>query len=397
MRNEEWETASDKPFPSPLTHRPLPLSLYIHIPWCVKKCPYCDFNSHEARGEVPEAEYTAALLADLEQALPLVWGRKLSSIFFGGGTPSLLSERALDDILGGVRARLPLVADAEITLEANPGTFEADKFSAFRAAGVNRLSIGIQSFNPHHLQALGRIHDDRQARAAVECARRHFDNINLDLMFALPEQTLAETLQDMSEAIAFAPQHISAYQLTLEPGTRFHRSPPSLPDADLAADMQQAVAERLAEGGYRRYEISAYASTGRRCLHNLNYWNFGDYLGIGAGAHSKISLPGRIVRQERFRQPSQYVAQARQGQAVRDERVLTAADLPFEFMMNALRLTDGFSPPLFEARTGLALETVAPILRQAQARGLLAQDEQQIRPTEKGRDFLNDLLQMFLA
>ena len=293
-----------------------PLSLYIHIPWCMRKCPYCDFNSHESRGAVPEAEYVDALVADLEQALPLVWGRKVYTVFFGGGTPSVFSSAAIDRILSSVRARVPLAADAEITLEANPGTFEAAKFEAYRAAGVNRLSIGIQSFNPRHLTALGRIHDDLQARGAIEIAQRYFDNFNLDLMFALPGQSPREAQEDIEQALSFEPPHLSVYHLTIEPNTYFHRHPPVVPDDDAAAAMQDATEALLEGAGYEHYETSAYARPGKRARHNLNYWCFGDYLGIGAGAHSKLSFPERIVRQARYRQPREYMERALHGAAV---------------------------------------------------------------------------------
>jgi oxygen-independent coproporphyrinogen-3 oxidase len=385
------------PFSSPRFAALPPLSLYVHIPWCVRKCPYCDFNSHEARNGVPEQEYVAALTADLEQALPLVWGRKIGSIFFGGGTPSLFSPHGMDTILGMVRARLPLMADAEITLEANPGTFEAEKFRAFRATGINRLSIGIQSFNPRHLQALGRIHDGREAVRAVEIARGHFDNFNLDLMYALPQQTQAEALEDVAAALEFSPPHLSCYHLTIEPNTWFHRHPPSVPDDDTAAAMQDAIEEALAARGYAHYETSAFAIPGARCRHNLNYWTFGDYLGIGAGAHSKLSFADKIVRQMRFKQPRQYMETATQGKAVQQEQQVDAREVGFEFMMNVLRLAEGFEASLFAERTGLPLNAVLAELGEAERRGLIVRDHQRISPTPQGRRFLNDLLQIFLA
>jgi oxygen-independent coproporphyrinogen-3 oxidase len=374
-----------------------PLSLYIHVPWCVRKCPYCDFNSHQARGEVPEARYVEALVRDLESALPSIWRRPVYTVFFGGGTPSLLSARAIDDILTAVRARLPLTADAEITLEANPGTFEADKFRDFRAAGVNRLSIGIQSFNPRHLQALGRIHDDAQARRAIEIAQRHFDNINLDIMYGLPQQTPDDACADIAEAISHAPQHISAYHLTLEPNTYFYRHPPPLPDDDATAAMQEMVEQQLAQAGYQRYEVSAYARPDRRARHNLNYWLFGDYLGIGAGAHGKLSFPGRVVRQMRYKQPNEYMEKTLAGNAIQTDTVVAVRELPFEFMMNALRLADGFPVSLFVERTGLQLTAALRELDEAERRGLIARDHTRIAPTALGLRFLNDLLQIFLA
>jgi len=384
------------PHASPLTAPP-PLSLYIHLPWCVRKCPYCDFSSFESREELPEQEYIAALIKDLESALPLIWGRKVVSIFMGGGTPSLFSARSIDTLLTQVRTLLPVEAHAEITLEANPGTAEAQKFADFRSAGVNRLSLGIQSFNPRHLQALGRIHDDREARFAVELALRNFDNINLDLMYALPEQTLEEALADIREAVSFGPQHISAYHLTLEPNTVFYNKPPSLPDDDMSAAMQEVIEEELAGAGYEHYETSAFAKKNRRCRHNLNYWQFGDYLGIGAGAHGKLSFHDRVLRQVRHRQPKAYMERALAGNALEQEQTVAVAELPFEFMMNALRLTEGFPTALFPARTSLPLTTALPALEEALRRGLIERDALHIRPTALGQRFLNELLQLFLV
>lgn len=374
-----------------------PLSLYIHVPWCVRKCPYCDFNSHEARGEIPEERYIASLIADLDQSLPLVWSRRVYTIFFGGGTPSLLSAHAIETVLSAVRARVPLAVDAEITLEANPGTFEAAKFAAYRAAGVNRLSIGIQSFNSRHLKALGRIHDEVQARRAIEIAREHFDNFNLDLMYALPAQTPAESLSDIDTAVAWHPPHLSVYHLTVEPNTYFHRHPPLLPDDDTAARMQEQIDLRLRESGYDHYETSAYAQPGRRSRHNLNYWMFGDYLGIGAGAHSKLTFAERVLRQARYRQPREYMERALSGSPVHSEHAVPASEIAFEFMMNALRLNEGFRIALFEERTGLPLVTILPLLDEAERRTLIERDHEHIAPTELGRRFLNDLLQIFLA
>ena len=377
-----------------------PLSLYVHIPWCVRKCPYCDFNSHEVRGksqgEAPEQDYVQALIADLELALPQIWGRRVYSVFFGGGTPSLFSAHAIEELLAAFRARLNLAADAEITLEANPGTFESAKFRDYRACGVNRLSIGIQSFNPAKLQALGRIHDGDEARRAIGIAQAHFDNINLDLMYALPQQTLHEAEQDIAAAQGFRTTHLSAYHLTLEPNTLFHRHPPPLPDSELAADMQDMIEERLAGGGYVNYETSAFAQAGRECRHNLNYWRFGDYLGIGAGAHSKLSFPDRILRQMRYKQPREYLQKTAAGAPVQEEHALSPKDLGFEFMMNALRLADGFEVGLFAERTGLALTAVERPLQEAMQRGLITRDHARIAPTKRGQRFLNDLLQLFL-
>ena len=373
-----------------------PLSLYVHWPWCVRKCPYCDFNSHESAGPIPEASYLDALRADLEAALPLVWGRPVTSVFIGGGTPSLMSAAGLDRLLSDIRALLPLEADAEITLEANPGTFEAEKFAAYRASGINRLSIGIQSFDPAKLHSLGRIHDREQALAAVAIAQRHFDNFNLDLMFALPGQTLAETRADVELALALDPPHLSLYQLTLEPNTVFAKYPPTLPDEDEAAAMQDWLEARTAQAGYRHYEVSAYARPGRAARHNLNYWAFGDYLGIGAGAHGKLSFPHRVVRQVRFRNPQAYLDHAARGLFVAESTEVGRADLPFEFMLNALRLSDGVPAGLFSERTGLPLSAIEPALAAAEARGLLRRDHLRIAPTSLGSRFLSDLQSLFL-
>ncbi|MXS81662.1 radical SAM family heme chaperone HemW [Nitrosomonas oligotropha] len=386
--------------PAPKLKALPPLSLYIHIPWCLKKCPYCDFNSHEIRGQdnqTPEDEYVAALLRDLEFALADVWGRRLSSVFFGGGTPSLFSARSIDTILTAVRTLLPLEHFAEVTLEANPGTFEAQKFAEFRATGINRLSIGIQSFNPQHLKALGRVHDDQEAHRAVEIALQNFDNINLDLMYALPGQTLPEAQNDIETACAAGVTHISAYHLTLEPNTLFHRFPPELPDDEQAAAMQEMIEQVTASQQYRNYETSAFARAGKESRHNMNYWQFGDYLGIGAGAHSKISFADKIVRQMRYKQPKEYLAKAQSGESlIHTHQEVTAEDRGFEFMMNALRLTGGFDTALFQERTGLPLSAVRQQLDEAEQRGLLVYDHLRIKPTILGRRFLNDLLQIFL-
>jgi len=374
----------------------LPLSLYIHIPWCVRKCPYCDFNSHEARQNIPEEQYVATLIRDLEQSVPQVWGRRIHSIFFGGGTPSLFSAEAIDKILSNVRALLPLEYEAEITLEANPGTVEAAKFAGFRDAGVNRLSLGIQSFNDQHLKALGRIHDAREAHRAVELALATFDNVNLDLMYALPGQTQEQALTDMRAALGYQPQHLSAYHLTIEPNTPFHRTPPLLPDDDTSATMQEMLEQELAEHGYGHYETSAFSVKGRRCRHNLNYWQFGDYLGIGAGAHGKLSFHDKALRQARPKHPNAYLKAVEAGNGAEQEWEVTRQDIGFEFMMNALRLTDGFPVALFQQRTGLPISVVDTALNQAEARGLLTRDHLEIKPTRQGQRFLNELLQMFL-
>jgi putative oxygen-independent coproporphyrinogen III oxidase len=374
-----------------------PLSLYIHIPWCEKKCGYCDFNSHDRKGQaLDEQRYVNALMTDLEMTLPQIWGRSVHTIFFGGGTPSLFSARAIDDILCGVRARLKLAPDAEITLEANPGTFEAQKFADFCAAGINRLSIGIQSFNAQHLHALGRVHDDVQARRAVEIGLRTIGNVNLDLMYALPNQTAAEALADIQTAIAFSPPHISAYQLTLEPNTLFHAHPPALPDDDTCGAIEEAVHSALASAGYDRYEISAFAKPKMQCQHNLNYWKFGDYIGIGAGAHGKISAPHSIARTVKAKQPEHYMQACEAGDATIERREITRKDAGFEFMLNALRLTEGVETVQFSERSGFPISLVTKALAQAEAKGLLAPDPTRIKPSPLGLRYLNDLQEMFL-
>jgi len=375
-----------------------PLSLYVHLPWCLKKCPYCDFNSHEARGEIPFERYLDALCADLESALPFVWGRRVHTVFIGGGTPSLFAPEAIDRLIADIRARLPLEPGCEITLEANPGTFERDRFRGYRAAGVTRLSVGVQSFDDAKLAALGRVHDAAQALAAVEEARRSFDTFNIDLMYALPGQTLTEFDADLAQALALEPPHLSIYQLTLEPNTRFAKYPPNdLPDDDLAFDMLDLITARTAAVGLERYEVSAFARAGHRCEHNLNYWQFGDYLGIGAGAHGKLSFPHRVVRQTRFRDPAKYMAQALAGQPIAQDEEVARAQLPFEFMLNATRLKDGFELARFAERTGLSLAALQQGLDAAERRGLLARDFARAWPTERGFDLLSDLQALFLA
>ena len=373
-----------------------PLSIYVHIPWCVRKCPYCDFNSHEVRGELPEQEYIDALIRDLESALPDIWGRSVQTVFFGGGTPSLLSARAIDHLLAAIRARVTLLPDAEITLEANPGTVEADRFAGYFDAGVNRLSIGVQSFDPGHLRALGRIHDPRQAHAAIETAQKYFSNVNVDLMYALPDQEIEQALGDLGTALKYQLQHLSAYHLTIEPNTLFHRYPPPVPDEDAAAGMQEALEDGLAQHGYRHYETSAFAKPGCESRHNLNYWRFGDYLGIGAGAHSKISFPHRIVRQMRYKQPREYLRRMQAGSAVQSNKDVPAREAPFEFMMNAMRLAAGVESSLFQERTGLPLSVIASQLEKARDAGLIESGVGRLRPSPKGRRFLNDLLTLFL-
>ena len=373
-----------------------PLSLYIHLPWCLKKCPYCDFNSHESSGEMPEQRYIDALVADLESSLPLIWGRTVHSIFIGGGTPSLFSPQAIDRLLADVRARLKLTPDCEITLEANPGTFEKDRFRAFRSAGVTRLSIGVQSFDDRQLKTLGRVHDGAQAIAAVEEAAQSFDTFNLDIMYALPGQSMENLAQDMHQALALSPPHISIYHLTIEPNTYFAKFPPVIPEEDLAYAMLDKITEITQAAGLQRYEVSAYAKPGHRCLHNLNYWQFGDYLGIGAGAHSKLSFAHRVVRQVRYREPALYMEKALTGAAVTQETEVTRADLPFEFMLNALRLKEGFKLQDFVEKTGLPFTAIQQALDEAERKGLIERDFVRVKPTERGFDFLNDLQALFL-
>jgi putative oxygen-independent coproporphyrinogen III oxidase len=412
-----------------------PLSLYIHLPWCIKKCPYCDFNSHEARtdaiatpdaqsgklSDATEQRYIDALIADLESALPLIWGRTVHSIFIGGGTPSLFSPQAIDRLLAQVRARLRLEANCEITLEANPGTFEKDRFKAFRGAGVNRLSIGVQSFNDEHLKALGRVHNSLQAQQAIAEAAINFEAFNLDIMYALPGQTVEQCEQDIKTALSFNPPHISIYHLTIEPNTYFAKFPPQVPEDDTAYDMLDRITALTAEQGMQRYEVSAFAKKGFQCWHNTNYWQFGDYLGIGAGAHSKISFAHRVVRQVRAREPALYMDKAlgvptaaapvipilaagaaasatdsTQGAVVQDTEV-TRADLPFEYMLNALRLTGGFKLQDFCDRTGLAITAIQKGLDDAERKGLIERDFVNVKPTTRGMDFLSDLQSLFLA
>jgi putative oxygen-independent coproporphyrinogen III oxidase len=373
-----------------------PLSLYVHLPWCLHKCPYCDFNSHELQGELPEQRYLDAVIADLEAALPLVWGRVVHSIFIGGGTPSLFSPQGIDRLLGDVRARLKLTADCEITLEANPGTFEKERFRAFRAAGVTRLSVGVQSFNDDHLKALGRVHNRAQAVAALEEAALAFDTFNLDLMYALPGQSMEQLEDDLGQAIGFMPPHLSVYHLTIEPNTVFAKFPPRVPDDDSAYAMLDRITEITSNAGYERYEVSAYAKPGHRCWHNVNYWEFGDYLGLGAGAHGKLSFPHRVLRQVRYREPRLYMENALAGNAVAQSEEVPRGQLPFEFMLNALRLREGFLLSRFSERTGLPLSAIEQPLREAESKGLIERDLTHVRPTQRGFDFLSDLQQLFL-
>jgi len=390
--------------PSPTRPRfeqPPPLSLYVHLPWCLRKCPYCDFNSHALRADddvgALELRYVDALVADLEASLPTVWGRTVTSIFIGGGTPSLFSPEAIDRLLVAIRARLALAPALEVTLEANPGTFERERFEGFRAAGVNRLSLGVQSFDDRMLAAIGRVHDAGQARAAAASAATLFERFNLDLMFALPGQTLPGLQTDLETALSFAPGHLSVYHLTLEPNTLFARFPPPLPDDDLAAEMQDRVEAVLAAAGLSRYEVSAYARAGQRSRHNLNYWQYGDYLGIGAGAHGKLSLQDRIIRQVRWKHPARYLEAALAGQAVEQEHEVAVGDVGFEFMLNALRLVDGVPTELFGRHTGLPFARIGATVSRAVARGLLEPDPQRLQATPLGLRFLNDTQALFLA
>lgn len=378
-----------------------PLSLYIHFPWCVRKCPYCDFNSHQIKDGsqgFDEQAYLAALRTDLENTLPLVWGRRIHSIFIGGGTPSLLSAAGMDQLLADIRARLPMDADIEITMEANPGTVEADKFAAYAASGINRLSLGVQSFNDQKLAALGRIHNRSDANRAIEIALKNFKRVNLDIMYALPDQQLSEAVNDLEQALSFGTTHISLYHLTLEPNTLFAKYPPSVPDDDSAFDMQDALLELLNDRGFDRYEVSAFSKPGQRCQHNLNYWSFGDYIGIGAGAHGKISFPDKVIRTVKERHPENYMRKIlEENSATIEERVISAKELPFEFMLNALRLTKGIPSEYFAERTGLGMSSISSKLKIAVDKGLLESNPAILAPTPLGLQYLNDLQEIFLA
>lgn len=379
-----------------------PLSLYIHLPWCLKKCPYCDFNSHEHREgggvrDIPEQRYIAALMADLEASLPLIWGRTVHSVFIGGGTPSLFSPASIDQLISGLRARLRMEPDCEITMEANPGTFEKDRFRAFRQAGITRLSIGVQSFDDRFLGAIGRVHSGDQARAAVEEAASAFETFNLDIMYALPGQTELDLVRDLETALSYQPPHISIYHLTIEPNTYFAKFPPQVPEDDTAYDMLDRITAMTGAAGMQRYEISAYAREGHQCFHNTNYWQFGDYLGIGAGAHGKLSFAHRIVRQVKIRDPQRYMEAALAGRALASDADVRRKDLPFEYMLNALRLRSGFAVQDYLDRTGLPISTIRRALEAAEGKGLITQTAGRVVPTERGFDFLSDLQELFLA
>jgi len=377
---------------------PIPLSLYIHIPWCIKKCPYCDFNSHEARNEIPEDKYLKALTQDLDSELPNIWGRSIESVFIGGGTPSLFSAKGIDQLLANLRERLPIRSNTEITLEANPGTFEQERFSAYREAGINRLSIGVQSFNDSHLKRLGRIHGASEAIKAAEIARKAgFENLNLDLMFGLPGQSVDQACEDLKIAINAGPAHISWYQLTIEENTLFHHAPPILPDDELMWEMQQEGLALLQSSGYAQYEVSAYAQKNQQCQHNINYWEFGDYLGIGAGAHGKLSMPdGEITRHTKYRHPETYMENAFAKKVRSSEKMLREEDLIFEFMLNLMRLKQGFTKELFEARTFLPILKIENRLSELIKEGLMQNNKGLYSTTDKGWLFVNDIVNHFL-
>lgn len=378
-------------------HQLPPLGLYIHFPWCIQKCPYCDFNSHKLKGNLPEREYLDSLLLDLDSALPLIWDRSLQTIFIGGGTPSLISGQGIDYLISQIRSRVRLNPVAEITFEANPGTVEKQFIAEYKAAGINRISLGIQSFNDQHLKQLGRIHNSKEACKAIEEVAKIFDNFNLDIIYGLPNQTLKEAQSDILIACKFSPTHISAYNLTIEPNTEFAKfTPANLPDNDTCYQMQDMLITALNDKGYERYEISAFSKLGKEAQHNLNYWQFGDYLGIGAGAHSKLSFADKIIRQMRHKHPQTYIDQVKTNQHITEDKQINNQDLAFEFMLNALRLINGFETVLFNQTTGLALNTILPQLLKAQEQGFLELTPNKIIPTKTGQDFLNDLLLLFL-
>lgn len=375
-----------------------PLSLYIHVPWCIRKCPYCDFNSHEASGDIPEQRYLSALQADIEQALPDVWGRQVHTVFIGGGTPSLLSADAIDRLMAMLRAHFNLWPDAEITLEANPGAAEASRFKAYATSGINRISLGIQTFDDLLLKKLGRVHDGFQARRAIEMATAAVDRVNLDLMFALPGQSLAACMEDAREALSYGTEHLSIYQLTLEPNTVFAKFPPHLPDEDLAVEMEEGIESLLGTAGFERYEVSAFARPGARSRHNVNYWQFGDYLGLGPGAHGKVSFPDRIQREVRLRNPESWMqaCEQRSGAQIAEKKDVPRSELPFEFMLNALRLREGVALELFYERTGLGFRDIEKSLVLARQKKLLTTDPTRLRATDAGWRFLNELQSIFL-
>ena len=380
-----------------LTQLP-PLSLYIHMPWCIKKCPYCDFNSHGLKGTLPEQEYIDSLIMDLEQALPLIWGRSIQTIFIGGGTPSLFSGEAIDRLISCIRSRIKISPYAEITLEANPGTVEKHYIAEYAAAGVNRISLGIQSFNDQHLKVLGRIHSANEARQAIETVADNFANFNLDIIYGLPKQSSEEAINDIQQAINAKPTHISAYNLTIEPNTHFAKFiPEHLPEDDLCYQMQDAIISTLANNGYQRYEISAFARNNLQSQHNRNYWEFGDYLGIGAGAHSKLSFHDRIIRQMRHKHPAQYMERVKLQQHIDENKLVTSQELPFEFMMNALRLKNGVPLAYFSERTGLPLSHIEAQLRECEQKGWISRHNQHIACTDLGFNYLNDVISFFLA
>ena len=404
IRAEGWNAGAPKVLPASSTGRATmlstlpPLSLYIHVPWCVRKCPYCDFNSHEAPQTIPEDLYLEALQADIEQVLPDIWGRQVHTVFIGGGTPSLLSASAVDKLMAMLRAHFNIWPDAEVTLEANPGTAEAERFKSYAASGINRISLGVQTFNNAHLQRLGRVHDGDQARRAIDMAISAVNRVNLDLMFALPDQSLEACLQDAREALSFGTEHLSIYQLTLEPNTVFAKFPPKLPEDDLAVLMEEGIESLLGEAGFERYEVSAFARPGARAKHNVNYWQFGDYMGLGPGAHGKISFPDRIERQVRVRSPERWMQTSvlRTGAQLSEKKIVPASELPFEFMLNALRLREGVPLSLFYERTGLTYDAIAKGVHQAQQKKLLMGDPSKLQATEMGWLFLNELQSVFL-
>lgn len=399
IRSENWKPSVSKTAGTDSLFKTLPpLSLYIHVPWCIRKCPYCDFNSHEASGDIPEDRYLDALQADIEQALPDVWGRQVHTVFIGGGTPSLLSAKAVDRLMAMLRAHFNLWPDAEVTLEANPGAAEAGRFKAYAQSGINRISLGIQTFDDAQLKKLGRVHDGHQARQAIEMAMSAVNRVNLDFMFALPDQTLQASMNDAREALSFGTEHLSIYQLTLEPNTVFAKYPPVLPDEDIAVLMEEGIESLLAEHGFERYEVSAFARPGARARHNVNYWKFGDYLGLGPGAHGKVTFPDRIQREIRLRNPESWMQASllRNASHISEKRHVERSDFAFEFMLNALRLREGVPLELFFDRTGLAYADISDKLALSRQKKLLTADPTRLQATETGWRFLNELQTIFL-